>query len=306
MMEVLRAGACDLVMDMGRPGWRSQGVPAGGAADPEALAAANRLVGNAPGAAGLECCIAGPLLRFPGGAVVALTGARFGARRGGRGGAVGWAQTLVLGAGETLDLGRAEDGLRCWLAVGGGFDITPVLGSASTFLPGRFGGLAGRPLRAGDTLDMLEPAGGARMRRAHPPDTRADRAGACLRVVPGPQRGRFDDAGLTAFFTATYRVGDAADRRGIRLVGPGVSGSGPECASQGVLPGAIQVPPDGQAIILGWDGPVTGGYPVIATVVSADWAALAQLRPGDPVCFSTLDVDAARQLPRAWLIEDFV
>ena len=302
MIEVLRAGLCDLVMDLGRPGRGALGVPAGGAADPAALAAANRLVGNPESAAGLEITLAGPVLRFPAGGVAALTGARFTATRS-SGAPVAWNETVVLAAGETLTLERAEAGCRCWLALRGGLDLAQVMGSCSTFLPSRFGGHEGRPLRAGDRLAMgARTAGAVRLLRAQPPAIEPDIP---LRVVAGPQAALFDDAGLAAFFIASYRVGAASDRRGLRLEGPAVTHARPELPSQGVLPGAVQVPPDGQPIILGWDGPVTGGYPVIAAVIGADAPRLAQLKPGDAVRFVTVEVEAARALAGAeWEIEE--
>jgi allophanate hydrolase subunit 2 len=126
-----------------------------------------------------------------------------------------------------------------------------------------------------------------------------------LRVVAGPQAGQFDDAGLAAFFGADYRVAAASDRRGLRLQGPAVTHARAELPSQGVLPGAVQVPPNGQPIILGWDGPVTGGYPVIAGIISADLAKLAQLRPGDTVRFTTIEAEAARSLAQDhWIFEE--
>lgn len=292
MIEVLRAGLCDLVMDLGRSGRAALGVPAGGAADPAALGAANRLVGNEAGAAALEIVLAGPQLRFPRGGAIALTGGSFAATRS-SGAPVPWNETLVLAAGEVLDLGRASEGSRCWLALRGGLAVAPVLGSRSTFLPGGFGGLAGRALRAGDVL-ASEPAPDAlRLLRARPP---ARDPAAPLRTVTGPQAGRFDDTGLAAFFGGRFRIDATSDRRGLRLTGPAVSHACGELPSQGVLPGAIQVPPDGQPIILGWDGPVTGGYPVIAAVIGADWPRLAQLRPGDTVRFVTVEVAAAQAL----------
>lgn len=292
MIEVLRAGLCDLVMDQGRPGYGALGVPAGGAADPLALATANRLVGNDRGAAGLEVTLTGPELHFPAGGVVALAGARFSATRS-SGAAVPWNAPLVLAAGESLELGRVEAGCRCWLAVRGGVTVPPLLGSRSTFLPGGFGGHAGRALQAGDRLDTGAPAGDMHLLRAQPP---ADMAEAPLRVVAGPQVGLFDDAGLATFFGGRFRVDAATDRRGVRLSGPAVTHARSELPSQGVLPGAIQVPPDGQPILLGWDGPVTGGYPVIGTVIEADWPRLAQLKPGDAVRFVTVEADVARAL----------
>jgi biotin-dependent carboxylase-like uncharacterized protein len=220
-------------------------------------------------------------------AMAALTGAAFAASRS-SGVPAAWNETLVLAAGETLSLGQAESGCRCWLAVRGGLAVPQLLGSRSTLLPAGFGGHAGRALQAGDRLTLGADPGEMRLLRAQPPATEVD---APLRVVAGPQAGLFDDAGLAAFFTGSYRVDAASDRRGLRLGGPVVTHVRAELPSQGVLPGAIQVPPDGQPIILGWDGPVTGGYPA---VIAADWPRLAQLKPGDGVRFVTIDAEAAR------------
>lgn len=302
MIEVLRAGLCDLVMDQGRPGLGALGVPTGGAADPAALAAANRLVGNDEGSAGLEITLRGGSLRFPRGALAALTGARFAATRS-RGVAVKWNETLALAPGETLTLGRSESGCRCWLAVRGGLVVPQLMGSRSTFLPAGFGGFQGRALRAGDMLDCGPSGDKTAILRVLPPVVAE--TGAPVRVVAGPQVGGFDDAGLAAFFGSAFQVSAATDRRGLRLTGPAVTYARAALPSQGVLPGAIQVPPDGQPIILGWDGPVTGGYPVIAGVVAADMPRLAQLRPGDVVRFETVEVEAARAVAKAhWEIED--
>ena len=149
------------------------------------------------------------------------------------------------------------------------------------------------PLQAGDRLALGGEAGEMRLLRACPPPVEPDTP---LRVVVGPQAGQFDDTGLAAFFGGRYRVDVASDRRGVRLVGAAVTHAQAELPSQGVLPGAIQVPPDGQPIILGWDGPVTGGYPVIAAVIAADWPKLAQLKPGDAVRFATIEAAAAQAL----------
>jgi biotin-dependent carboxylase-like uncharacterized protein len=302
MIEVLHAGLCDLVMDQGRPGQGALGVPVGGAADPAALGAANRLVGNDESAAGLEVTLSGPSLRFPAGGVVALTGARFAASRD-SGAPVPWNETLTLGAGETLTVAGAESGCRCWLAVRGGVSVPCVLGSRSTFLPGAFGGYLGRPLRSGDALPVGAGPGEVSLLRASAPSR--DAGDTPLRLVAGPQAGQFGDAGLAALFGGRFRVTEASDRRGLRLTGPAVTHAAAELLSQGVLPGAVQVPPDGQPIILGWDGPVTGGYPVIAAVISADLPRMAQLRPGDGVGFSTIEVEVARSLASSrWRIEE--
>ena len=301
-IEVVRPGLCDLVMDGGRLGWARAGVPTGGAADRAALAAANRLVGNLPDAPALEIVARGPQLHFPRGGVIALTGAPFRAARA-AGLVAGWNQTLVLAAEEILRLGEPAEGYRCWLAIRGGLAVEPVLGSASALPQAGWGGVTGRPLRVGDRLFSHPAGGGVHLLRARPPGVES---AAPLRVVAGPQASALTDTGLANLFGGCFRVDAASDRRGIRLSGPGVTGKAQAFPTQGVLPGAIQVPPDGQPIILGWDGPVTGGYPVAATVIGADLPRLAQLKPGAEVRFATVSVDDARALaPPEWLVEDW-
>mgnify|MGYP000619086794 CR=1 FL=1 len=295
IVSVLRAGLCDLVMDRGRYGYTHLGVPIGGAADALALRWANRLVGNIEGAAGLEITLKGPLLAFPQGGAVALTGAPFVASRS-SGNAVEWNETLVMSPDEQLDIGVARSGCRGWLAVQGGIEVPEVMRSRSTFLPAGFGGLDGRALAAGDQIALGEVSVAPRILRIQPPFVDETTA---LHVVPGPQAALFTEAGLAAFFNSPYRVQGASDRRGVRLHGAPVAVTTQDgIATQAVLPGAIQIPPDGQPIILGWDGPVTGGYPVIAGLISADLARLAQLKPGDVVRFATMSVEAARTLAR--------
>ena len=295
VIDVLRAGLCDLVMNGGRAGFVHLGVPVGGAADALALRWANRLVGNVDGAAGLEITLKGPVLAFPQGGAVALTGAPFAASRS-SGSAATWYETLIMAPDEQLAIGAASSGCRCWLALQGGIEVPEVMRSRSTFLPAGFGGLDGRALGAGDQLPLGDASATPRVLRIKPPS--ANEA-APLHVVPGPQAAHFTDAGLAAFFNSTYRVNSASDRRGVCLHGAPVPVAAQEgIATQAVLPGAIQIPPDGQPIILGWDGPVTGGYPVIAGLVSADLARLAQLKPGDAVRFATMTVESARTLAR--------
>lgn len=236
MIEVLRAGLCDLVMDVGRPGRRMLGVPAGGAADPAALAAANRLVGNDAAAAGLEIALSGPRLQFPLGGVAALTGARFAARRS-SGAPVAWNETLVLAAGEVLSLDRPESGCRCWLALRGGLAVPSVMGSRSTFLPSGFGGHGGRALQAGDVLYCGVPANEMKLLRVSPP---ADEAEGDLRVVAGPQAGQFDDVGLAAF--SARHIGSMRHRIGGVYAWPGHRSAiaGPSCRRRASCPAAYR------------------------------------------------------------------
>jgi biotin-dependent carboxylase-like uncharacterized protein len=190
---------------------------------------------------------------------------------------------IRLLAGDVLEIGAAhpvtKTGARAYLAFRGGLDVCSVMGSGATFLPGGFGGFQGRALRAGDALVVGNLPVSVQETLA------AMATVGNIRLLPGPQIAGFSDVALTALCTRRYRVGADANRVGIRLLGVGLSYQGKELPSQAVLPGAMQVPPDGQPILLGWDGPVTGGYPVIAGVVSADLPRLAQLKPGDTVGF---------------------
>ena len=286
MMEVLRAGLQDLIMDSGRPGFRYQGVPEGGAADAAALILANRLVGNPDHAACLELLLHGPTLRFPRGGRVALAGANMQVRINGTEAPRG--RALEIPPGSELEVGQAATGLRAYLAVSGGVEVPLLLGSRSTFLPGGFGGWQGRALRAGDLLP-LGAAGAPRKGLL----SAADRGGA-LRILPGPQLAGFADAALKTLARSEFSVSPDASRLGLRLIGASLEYAGGELASQAVLPGAVQVPPDGQPIILGWDGPVTGGYPVIAGIIAADMPRLAQLRPGDKLSFRFVTPEEAQ------------
>jgi biotin-dependent carboxylase-like uncharacterized protein len=287
MIEVVRPGLLDLVMDLGRPGFRAQGVPEGGAADAPALVLANRLVGNPDRAAGFELLLRGPILRFPRGGRVALAGADMAARLAGN--PVPAGRTLDMPPGGELQLGLAENGLRGYLAVAGGIDAPPVMGSRSTFLPAGFGGWQGRALRAGDVLP-LGRAGASAKGILSVAGTKG-----VLRILPGPQLAGFADAALKALTANEFRVSADANRLGLRLSGHRLEyADGGWLASQAVLPGAIQVPPDGQPIILGWDGPVTGGYPVIAGIIAADLPRLAQFRPGDDLRFSFVTLEEAQ------------
>lgn len=286
MIEIVRPGLLDLVMDLGRPGFRAMGVPEGGAADVLALRLANRLVGNSDDAAGLELLLQGPVLRFPAGARIALAGAEMGARLNGT--AVEICKILEIQPGGLLELGIAGKGLRAYLAVDGGIDVPVLLGGRSTFLPGGFGGWQGRALKAGDVL----PVGDSTNSLKHT-FTEQGQQGP-FRILPGPQLAGFDDSALHALTLGEYTVSPDSNRLGLRLTGQTLKYAGGELASQAVLPGAIQVPPEGQPIILGWDGPVTGGYPVVAGIIAADLFRLAQLRPGDKIGFRFVGLEEAQ------------
>jgi antagonist of KipI len=283
-IEVLDGGLLTTVQDAGRPGQRRHGVSAAGALDASAHAAVNLAVGNAPGAAALELTLLGPTLRFLRPVTLAWDGADLQPvlERPDLGAWPVPAGTPVLArAGNVLRFGARRSGCRAHLAFAGGLDVPLVLGSRSTDLVGGFGGYAGRPLRPGDVLAVghaaIAPPRPLPAARPRPPATLVK-----VRVVLGPQAELFTEEAIATFLGATFRVNPASDRVGLRLTGPRLAHAGATgIVTDGLVPGCLQVPPDGQPILTLADGPTTGGYPKIATVMSADLDALAQLVPGD-------------------------
>jgi KipI family sensor histidine kinase inhibitor len=281
-VEVLEPGLRTTVQDAGRAGWRRIGVGGAGAADARALLQANQALGNPRSAAALECLIAGPSLLFHVPVFFALAGADLGARLE-RADLGPW--PVPLGAavlarpGNVLSFGGRRAGCRAIVALQGGIDVPLVLGSRSTDLGSAFGGLAGRALAAGDRIALLPSASAGRGLESKPL-TIGSRP--TLRVVLGPQAESLERESVELFLSATWRVGPSSDRVGCRLEGPRLRHRGPaEILSDGMVPGSIQVPPDGRPIVMLADAPTTGGYPKLGTVLSCDLPELAQLVPGE-------------------------
>jgi len=285
-ITVIRGGMLTTVQDLGRSGHRAAGVPLGGAMDPFALRVANLLVGNPEAAAALECTLLGPELVFSADTVIALGGADFD-------GLAAW-QPRAVRAGERVKLGAARRGCRGYLAVAGGIEVPPVLGSRSTYLRGGFGGFQGRALRDGDT--MTAPDVSRWMTDHWRIDARilpAYLSAPTVRVVRGAQ---MDDFGA-ALFEAEFKILPQSDRMGIRLGGAKLARIGAvELVSSAVAPGTVQVPPDGQPIVLMADAQTIGGYPQAANVISVDLPLVAQLRPGDRVRFAEVPLEEAHRL----------
>jgi biotin-dependent carboxylase-like uncharacterized protein len=261
--------------------------------DARALAAANRALGNSPGTAALECTVAGPTLAFLAPLRFALAGADLGAvlERADLGAwPVPIGASILARPGNVLRFAGRRSGCRTYVALGGGIDVPEVLGSRATDLSSSFGGFGGRALRAGDRLAVRPPAaaGAADEARA---EGRAERAS--VRVVLGPQADHFDEETIKRFLSSPWRIGSTSDRVGSRLEGEPLRHLGPtEILSDGMVPGSIQVPPDGRPIVMMADGPTTGGYPKIGTVVTADLPLLAQLLPAEgTVCFEAVRVE---------------
>ena len=303
MIEIVAPGPMLTVQDLGRPGARRHGVPAGGAMDAFALVAANRLVANPPGAAGLELTAGGAELRLAAPALLALAGADLGASLDDRPMPLWQAVRAPAGARLRLAGRRGGWGARAYLAVAGGVAVPPALGSRSTDLAGAFGGHEGRRLRAGDRLPVGEPAplaalaAGARWPAALRPPYGPRPA---LRLVPGPHLAYLAPGALAALAGSTLRVSATSNRMGYRLEGLALPHAAPcSLPSLGVVPGAVQVPPDGAPILLMVDAQTTGGYPVLGTVATADLPVAAQLLPGDELRLAPASAEEALAALRA-------
>ena len=292
-VTVRHGGMQTTVQDAGRPGHRAAGVPLGGAMDVFALRVANALVGNAERAAALEFALVGPELEFAEDPIVALAGAEVE-------GFAGWRPHAVH-AGERLRLGACVRGCWGYLAIAGGIEVEPVLGSRSTYLRGGFGGFAGRALRAGDVLQIGTPASGASVVeesrwQIDPRVLPHYGAAATVRVLPGVQAEEFGGA----LFETEFTVSPKSDRMGLRLSGPKLArASSADLLSAAVVPGTIQVPPDGQPVVLMADAGTIGGYPQAAHVITVDQPVVAQLRPGDTVRFAAVTLEEAHRLAQA-------
>ncbi len=259
-LVVLRCGPGASIQDLGRPGHLHEGLAPGGALDRESLAAANESLGNPREAAAIELCLHGATFRAEGALTVSIEGA-----------------PRQLEEGETLEVPASSSAVR-YVALPGGVDVPLQLGARATLVAARLGGLEGRFLRAGDRVDASAPAPARELRVAPPADD-----GSPIRVVPGPDALARD--ALDVLISAEFRISPAFDRVGVRLEGPKLATLDDRPYSTPMVRGAIQVAHDGTPIVLGPDHPTTGGYPVLATVVTVDLGRLARRRPGVPVRF---------------------
>lgn len=295
VLHVQEPGLFTTVQDLGRPNAISAGVPSGGAMDRFAHSAANLLVGNDPSHATLECTFSGPHLVAEHSCLVAITGADFDPRVNGAP-APAWTG-IFLGAGDRLTFGARRSGARAYVAVAGGFEADRWLGSLSTYLMAARGGFHGRPLKSGDVLSVAgEPRRPTVSGRQMAEQLRPDYDDRTLQAIAGPHIKRLSPEGRGLLFEATYMVSRDADRMGYRLEGPQLVTSGEELLSFGLVSGAVQVPHNGQPILLMADYQTAGGYPVVATVVSAALPIAAQLLPGDELRIVEIDVERAREM----------
>jgi antagonist of KipI len=299
---VERAGFLSSVQDLGRIGYRQFGVSLGGALDSFGLRVANLLVGNEQGAAGLEITLGGLQLGFGDERVVAWCGGEFDVRVGSKALPAGHAARLQ--AGGQLKFGRPRIGCRAWLAISGGIDMPVALASRSTDLRARFGGFEGRTLRDGDRLRLrgfrrsqTAATAGISSRTAPHNWILPAKRDPSLRFVRGVDWNRFNALTLQRLTSDAFVVSPDSDRMGVRFEGPELKRvDESDLVSEAVVPGTIQVPPSGKAILLLGDCQTIGGYPKIAHVITVDLAVAAQLRAGDHVRFSEVSLTDAQRL----------
>ena len=287
-IEVISPGMFTTVQDLGRPGYGMLGVSRCGSADPIALRLGNKLVGNPENSAALEMTLLGGTFRFTTGATIALTGAECGLPM--------W-RTLTIAAGETLKVGGMQSGSRCYLCVHGGINVPLFAGSASTHVLSGLGGFEGRALRKGDVLHIVKPTATAVNRFIASETLTLLAPRKALRVTAGPQAQLFSGTSVHAFYQSTFRVTDDSNRMGLRLDGAQIEApfSG-QMITEGVPLGAIQIPVNGQPIILFVDQQTTGGYPKLANVITADLPSVGQLRPRDEIKFELVVPQYAQHL----------
>ena len=300
VFEVWDPGILTTVQDLGRYGFSQFGVPPSGALDTYSLRIGNLLAGNREEEACLEVTIMGTKLKALREVAIALTGGDLSPTLNGE--PLDMWRTHLLVGGDVISFKKVLAGCRAYLAVSGGFAVPKIMGSKSTCLSGRFGGLEGRSLRRGDLLYTSDtPVPLNRLGHRFPSDWIPPLGrSVLLRAIPGPQDDHFTKNGFETFCSVFYQVTPQCDRMGIRLEGskierrPGLEDS---IISEGLIPGAIQVPGDGKPILILTES-VTGGYTKIATVISTDLPKAAQLKPGDRVRFKPISMEEAVLLLR--------
>ncbi len=295
-LTVVKPGMLTTVQDLGRFGYQGVGVPVAGPMDAYSHRFANRLLGNDPAAAALEITLMGPELIADGELTCVLTGGRIETMLDGS--PAPFDEPFRIRSGSRLRCGQRLKGTRMTLAVAGGFDLPPTLGSRATHLVSRMGPFGGRALRAGDVLPVGSQPEGTRVSSGTPlplPD-----GGAHLRILPAVHRDRFTDDAWGLLQRARFTVSPQSNRMGYRLDGPVLAHVGAaDILSEGMPPGVIQVPASGQPILLLAERATTGGYATIATVISADLPIAGQLAPGDWIQFDLVTHLEARSALRA-------
>lgn len=312
IVRVLRSGLSSTIQDLGRPNLRHYGVPVGGALDRPSHELANRLVGNLANAATVEMTLTGDELEWPNSGLIAITGADMSpviSNEGIDNTRVPQHCPVMIRAGTRIRFGAARRGCRCYLAVAGGFDVPVVMGSRSTYLRAGVGGVHGRALKMGDEIQL-----GDFKEHASHPGTGSDQSFSAppwfirtidlpsastvvLRTLRGSHFTRMTDESQSSFLHDEFEITPQSDRMGYRITGPRLRLEVvDELSSEGLVCGTIQLPPDGNPILLMADSAPTGGYHRIGQVITADISLAAQLRPGQSVAFREVSLPEAQQI----------
>lgn len=312
-LKIISSGLLTTIQDLGRHGYQKEGIIVSGAMDTFALRAANLLVGNNEAEAGIEVTLMGPKILFEERQLISITGGDLSPMIDGEPVKV-W-RPLRVEAGSLLEFGSPRSGCRAYIAVAGGFDIPKVMGSASTYLHAGFGGLHGKPLQVGDILpikelpEKMEPflhslSSSQSKNQGSQTSWSVDSSlyftyqePQPIRVLKGPEYGLFSELSQQNFWHMAYQVTAQSDRMGYRLLGTRLALSKPtEILSSAVTFGTVQVPAEGNPIVLMADHQTTGGYPRIAQVISADFSKLAQLSPRNKLQFKEVSLEEAQAL----------
>ncbi|NLY36100.1 MAG: biotin-dependent carboxyltransferase family protein [Tissierellia bacterium] len=297
---ITKAGLLTTIQDRGRWGYQQYGISVAGAMDQFAMNVANLIVGNNKDAAVLECTYSGPEIEFCCDESICLTGADMDPKINGN--PVQMWTSLLLRAGDKLTLKGAKNGLRSYIAFSRQLDVSLIMGSKSTYIRGKLGGLHGDKLSAGDEIGLGEKDPnyvGSYLSKEHIPNYKSH---ANLRVVMGPQDDCFTEEALWTFLNSTYCISTDADRMGYRLDGPTIQHiEGADIISDGIVMGSIQVPGNGLPIIMMSDRQTTGGYTKIATVITSDLSTLAQMGPGSTVEFSRVSVEESHSIYKGYM-----
>lgn len=295
--EVLEPGILTTIQDLGRYGFSQFGVPPSGALDTFSLRVSNLLVGNEENEACLEVTLMGLRIRALEEVVIAITGGDLSPTLNGE--SLEMWRTHLLVQDDIIAFKKVNAGCRAYLSTSGGFVVPKIMGSSSTYLSGKFGGVEGRPLRRGDLLYTSNGSSLDKLGLRFPGDWIPSLEKVVfLRVIPGPQDHHFTEKGFQALISSSYEVTPQCDRMGVRLEGPRIerrSDVEESIISEGLIPGAVQVPGDGKPIIILTEL-VTGGYTKIATIITTDLPRVAQLKPGDRVKFKPISVKDANHL----------
>ncbi|MFS0638235.1 biotin-dependent carboxyltransferase family protein [Mesobacillus foraminis] len=297
LFQVVKPGLLTSFQDLGRTGYQEFGVVVSGAMDDYALQMANLLVGNDRNEAALEVTLMGPTLKVLEDAVISICGGNLSPTVNGLKAPM-WKSFRVKN-GDVIEFGRPVEGARAYIALGGGFDLPEIMGSKSTFLKAKLGGLNGRPIERDAILNGTETGRGTAGRSLHAAEIPRYRKEMVIRVCLGPHLQAFSDSSIQTFLTSIYEVTPQSDRMGYRLKGPLIKHQiSADIISEAIPLGGIQVPANGEPIILMADRQTTGGYTRIATVISTDIPLLAQALPGCLLRFVAIPVEEAQQLYR--------